>query len=49
MKTKFIYERPLTEEIRLTAPVVLQSGSIYYDYNEVFTFNYGKWEGEDEE
>jgi len=48
MKTKFTYEKPLTEEIRLTAPVVLQSASIYYDYNEVFTINYGTWDDEDD-
>lgn len=49
MKTKTIYEKPLTEEIRLSAPVVLESASNYYDYsyNETFTINYyGEWDGE---
>ena len=46
METKLIYETPLTEEVKLSAPVVLQTGS--NNVNEVFTIYYGKWEGEDE-
>jgi len=48
MKTQSIYEKPLTEEICLSAPVVLQAGS-NTNYNEVYTIYYGSWEGEDEE
>lgn len=49
METKLTYEKPLTEELKLSAPVVLQTGSPYYydTYNEVFTVNYyGEWDGE---
>ncbi len=48
MKTKFTYERPLTEEIRMTEPVQLLDTSVYTNYNEVFTITYGTWDDEDD-
>ena len=45
METKLPYEKPLTEEVTLSAPVVLQTGS-FYDiyYIESFGEDDGVWE-----
>ena len=45
METKIPYEKPLTEEVRLSAPVVLNQAS--NNVNEVFYLDYyGEWDEE---
>lgn len=46
METKLIYEKPLTEEVKLSAPVLLVDTSTKSNVNEVFYITYGDWEDE---
>lgn len=47
METKLPYEKPLTEEVTLSAPVVLQVGS--NNFNEAYWIDYyGVWDDEEE-
>ena len=46
METKLIYEKPLTEEVKLSAPVLLEVNSVKSNVNEVFYITYGDWEDE---
>lgn len=46
METKLIYEKPLTEEVKLSAPVLLEVISTKSNVNEVFYITYGDWEDE---
>ena len=44
METKLLYETPLTEEVRLSAPVLLEVTSTKNNVNEIFYITYGDWE-----
>ncbi len=47
METKLFYEKPLTEEVKLSAPVLLEVTSNKNNVNEIFYITYGEWEEEE--